>query len=91
MIVPSFPALTTQRRVNNRQSQTIAYDANAINATIIAAIGQEPKRGARDVHAWRIQRDRLFNHELDLLRAASGASLSQTITPAPIHENVSPE
>jgi hypothetical protein len=80
----SVEAFATEQRFSLYESQRIVYDAAAINAAIMTVLGPEPERGARNAHAWGKDRDRLFNHELDLLRTVSGASVSQTITFEPI-------
>jgi hypothetical protein len=80
----SIQSLTTEDHFKLHRSQTIAYDAGAITALIVGACGLPPHRGTAAEATWRVHADRIFNHELDLLRAASGASAGQTVTFKPI-------
>lgn len=82
----SLKSALMQQRIDLRQSQTIVYDARAIHTAIKLTLGPEPEPGARNAHTWRVQRDRIFYHELDLLRAATGASCGQAVTFQPIPE-----
>lgn len=80
-------SITSETRSNLRQSQTITYDAAVIKALVDSACGLQPPPGTVAAHDWRVQADRIFNHELDLLRIASGVSAGQTVTFKPIAEN----
>jgi hypothetical protein len=82
----SMQSVALQQRFALRQSQTIVYDARAITTAITAALGPEPEPGTRHSTTWCVQRDKLFNHELDRLRAATGASWRQAVTFQPIDE-----
>jgi hypothetical protein len=76
----------TQERSEMRVSQTVTYDPAAIKALILKECGRQPKAGTPEADRWRVQADRIFNRELDLLRTASGASAGQTVTFKPIQE-----
>jgi hypothetical protein len=78
--------LRNANRSNQRQSQTIDYDAGAMKAIIDSACGLKPIPGTQAADRWRVHADRVLHHELDRLRAASGVSVAQTVTFKPINE-----
>lgn len=75
-----------QERSEMRVSRTVTYDPGAIKALILKECGRQPKAGTQEADRWRVQADRIFNRELDLLRTASGASAGQAVTFKPIQE-----
>jgi hypothetical protein len=79
--------LKNENRSNQRQSQTINYDAGAMKAIIDSACGLKPIPGTQAADRWRVQADRVLHHELDRIRAASGVSVAQTVTFKPINES----
>ena len=79
--------LKNENRSNQRQSQTINYDAGAMKAIIDSACGLKPIAGTQAADRWHVLADRVLHHELDRLRAASRVSVAQTVTFKPINES----